>query len=283
MNEPAVQASVCAGADRARFRRAVAAHFAGRIDPRDESALRIHLVECAACRRLYRRALVLSEADPRALPARERLARGLGLRAAPAPADSLATRRWARLLLPALGAIVLVTVGVTGRARRRSVSEASNPPGSAASGLPAPRGPEAAAPALLAYRIPAHGAPMAIDKTIDRRDELAFAYANPGGWPYVMVFAVDEHDHVYWYHPAWRVGAPPPVAVPARGGIGPFELPSATRHAFDGRRLSVYAVFARQPLGVEEIERAARAADGPGGLQLPRDLQVVRRELEVSP
>ena len=262
MNEPAVQTSVCAGPDRARFRRAVAAHFAGRIDPRDESALRIHLIDCAACRRLYRRALVLSEADPRALPARERLARGLGLRGAAAPAGGIAARHWSWLLLPALGAIVLVAIGVTGPA-------------------PAPRGSGSAA--LLAYRIPAHGTPMAVDKTIDRSDELAFAYANPGAWPYLMVFAIDEHGHVYWYHPVWRVGAPPPVAVAARRGLGPFELPSATRHPFDGRRLTVYAVFAREPIGVEQIERAARTAGRPDGLQLPSGLQIVRRELEVSP
>ena len=167
MNEPAVQASVCAGAERARFRRAVAAHFAGRIDPRHESALRIHLVDCAACRQLYQRARVVSEADPRALPARERLARGLGLRGAAAPAGA---RRWSWLLLPALGAIALVTIGVTRPA-------------------PAPRG--AGSAALLAYRIPAHGTPVVIDKAIDRSDELAFAYANPGGWPYLMVFAID--------------------------------------------------------------------------------------------
>ena len=98
-----------------------------------------------------------------------------------------------------------------------------------------------------------------------------------------MVFAVDGHDHAYWYHPAWRVGAPAPIAVRARDRIGPFELPSASRHTFDGRRLFLYAVFARQPIGVENIERAARAAGAPDSLQLPNDVQIVRRALEVSP
>jgi hypothetical protein len=136
---------------------------------------------------------------------------------------------------------------------------------------------------LLIYRIPSSGAPIAVDRSMDRHDELAFAYSNPGGWPYALVFAVDEHAHVYWYHPAWRVGAPPPVAVSARSGPGPFELPSATRHVFDGRRLFVYAAFARRPVGVDEIERASRVTGRPDDLQLSGDLQVVRRSLEITP
>jgi hypothetical protein len=98
-----------------------------------------------------------------------------------------------------------------------------------------------------------------------------------------MVFAVDEHAHVYWYHPTWRVDAPPPAAVAARVGPGPFELPSATRHDFDGRRLIVHTVFARRAVGVEEIERAAKAARDPNGLTLPGDVLIVRRPLEVLP
>ena len=83
MSEIPLASAVCAGAVRARFRRAVAAHFAGRIDADGERRLRTHLPACPACRRFYGRALALSTADPQAPSARERLARGGGR--APAP------------------------------------------------------------------------------------------------------------------------------------------------------------------------------------------------------
>jgi len=258
--------AACAGEGRARFHRAVTSHFAGRISAADERALREHLPACGDCRRFYARAHVLASVDPQAPPARDRLARGLGFRAAGRSRSSRVVRlAWA---VPALALVALWLV----------------PRGEPA---PAPRGlVTAAASAVLAYRIEANGPPRRLTGdgwTISRRDEVAFAYSNPGGWPFLMIFAVDEHAHVYWYHPAWRLGTPPPAAVAARIGPGPFELPSATRHDFDGTRLIVHTVFARRPVGVAEIERAAQDARDPNGLSLPGDVLVVRRALEVLP
>jgi hypothetical protein len=139
---------------------------------------------------------------------------------------------------------------------------------------------------LLAYRIEADGLPRALAGeawAIRGRDELAFAYSNPGGWPYLMIFAVDEHARIYWYQPAWRPNTTPPAAVAARVGAGPFELPAATRHDFDGQHVILHALFARRPVGVAEIERAAQAARGPDRLTLPDDVLVVRRTIEVAP
>jgi len=266
--------TVCAGAERARFRRAVAAHFAGRIDAGAERRLRTHLPACPACRRFYRRALVLSGADPRAPSARQRLARGLGLRdwQLPGATDRPRRRAWTWVLAPALAGLALLAVKLVAPAEK------------IAPGTPAARGGDpTAAPALLAYRIAPGGAPRALEGAMGGRDELAFAYANPGALPYLLIFAVDEHAHVYWYQPAWRTDAPPPAAIAARAGLGPYEIPAATRHDLDGRRLVIYAVFARRPLGVAEIERAARAAGGADRLALPSDLQIVRRSIEVAP
>jgi hypothetical protein len=258
----------CAADERARYRRWVAAHFAGRISIADERALREHLPACGECRRFYARAHVLSSVDPRGPAAQERLARGLGLRS---PRRSpFARLAW---VVPALA---LASFWLAPRALSHLQPEAPTPRGLAA----------VTPPALLAYRIETDGAPHALGGDawiIQRGDELAFAYSNPSGWPYLMIFAVDEHAHVYWYHPAWRLDGPPPAAVTARVGPGPFELPSATRHELDGRRLMVHAVFARRTVGVEEIERAAQAARDPHRLTLPDDLLIVRRPLEVLP
>jgi hypothetical protein len=267
---------LCAGEDRVRFRRAVLAHFSGRIDVGEEHHLRTHLSGCPVCRRFYSRALALSGADPRAPRARDRLARGLGLRLPDAQrARSIAVaRRWG-WAAPVLAGVAVLAIRLAAPASR---APAPVPVPPAARGVAS-----ASAPALLAYRIPPHGVPTAVNEMIGGHDELAFAYSNPGAWPYLMIFAVDEHQHVYWYHPSWRVHDPPPAAIPARAGIGPFELPSATRHGFDGRRLVVYAVFGRQSLGVDEVERAARTARGPDLLSLPDGAQIVRRAIEVAP
>src|SRR5689334_6477256 len=61
--------------------RLVDAHFRGRISGREEREMRAQLVTCADCRAYYDRHLHLAAVDPAgALPAAERLARGLGLR-----------------------------------------------------------------------------------------------------------------------------------------------------------------------------------------------------------
>src|SRR3712207_2020306 len=64
--------------------RLVDAHFGrGGLPPRRERALREHLPGCTTCRARYERHLLLAEVD-RSIPgAQERLARGLGLPAAP--------------------------------------------------------------------------------------------------------------------------------------------------------------------------------------------------------
>src|SRR4051812_758680 len=89
--------------------RAIDAHFAGRLAPRAERAMRERLPVCVPCRTRYERHLRLAAIDPRALPAEERLARGLGFRRDSTPARAL--------VLPALalGALALVWA-LSGRA-----------------------------------------------------------------------------------------------------------------------------------------------------------------------
>ena len=97
-------------------------------------------------------------------------------------------------------------------------------------------------------------------------DELAFAYSNTAGQQFLLIFGVDEHRHVYWFHPAWRAGEPPPAAVRASAGPGPYELPEAVRHRTDGRQLTIYALLARQRIDVRDGRGAIRAAPGAGPL-----------------
>lgn len=125
---------------------------------------------------------------------------------------------------------------------------------------------------------------IAGDQTLSERNELAFAYSNPTGLPYLMIFGVDEHRHVYWFHPGWARGTPPPAAVRAAPGVGPHELADAVHHDFDGRSLAVYLVSSRQPLDAQFIEDAIRRAPdlnapqvfGPGAIWSRRSFVVTR-------
>lgn len=217
-------------------------HFAGKLHPDEERRLRGHLPECDACHRRYRRHLLWAKYDPRALSPQERLGRGLGLRL-------LARARWLspRTLAPAL-AIATVLLWFAARPNQ-----------------PAPefqaRGATASAPEFWAFRI-ARGETAPLGEALADEDELAFAYFVPAeadAAKYLLVFGVDEHRHVYWYHPAWIEADAAPSSVPV--SVGRHELPEAVAHDFDGRELTLYAVFAADPVSVRDVESAIKKGD----------------------
>jgi hypothetical protein len=250
--------------EHARSARAIDAHFGGRASRVETRLMRAHLPGCAVCKRRYERSLLLAKLDPCALSSEERLGAGLGFRRAARP---LARRG---LVTFAVAALALAVWWPNASWRARSVI-----PQPAARGAHAP-------PSLFVYRVGPDGAPALAGGLIHDGDELAFAYSNPRGLHYLLVYATDEHGHVYWFHPAWPVGATPPLAVEARPGAGPHELPEAVRHRFDGRRLEVTAVFSDDRLGVGAIERDGRALPFPPEALAPR-VEVTTRTLEVSP
>jgi hypothetical protein len=141
-------------------------------------------------------------------------------------------------------------------------------------------------PSFWTYRIDAAGVPKLVEpaSAVGARDELAFAYSNPTSKPYLMIFGVDEHRHVYWFHPAWPAGHAGPTAVRAAAGPGPHELPDAIRHAMDGRRLDVYAVFSEQTIDAAAVEHHLRASTDANFLSsLGRGIVTTRRTFEVLP
>lgn len=238
-----------------RHVRSVDRHFDGGLSPADEAEMRAHLPSCARCQARYERRLLLARLDPAAEPAEDRLARGLGFSAR--PRRSPGALRWSAFALAAATAIVLL-VGTR-------VEE------------PQPRG-GSVRPALLVYRVTGAGAAPSGER-IQAGDELAFAYSNPSGRRFLLIYGEDEHGHVYWFHPGWPTGGAPPSAVAARPGAGPHELPEAVRHRFEGRRLRVTAVFTDERLGVGAFERDGRALPEPAA----RGAEIVTRTLEVSP
>jgi hypothetical protein len=254
----------------AESRRAIDAHFGGRAVPELEVAMRAHALACAACRSYYDRHLILARLDPAARSPEDRIARGLGLGAA-ARGSTMGFFGWAALAVPVAAAILLVA---------RPARVAPGPDADASpstfvarsavrAGAPEPR--------LWIYRVGTDGSPQLAHAEVRAGDELAFAYANPAGKRFVWVFGVDEHRHVYWFHPAWSRGRPAPSAVVAAPGPGPHELPDAIRYELDGRRLVVRALFADRALQPSDIEARVRSGAGWDGVQ------IVARELQVLP
>lgn len=238
----------------ARHVRAVDAYFAGHASPDEEIALRAHLPTCARCQRRYDRHLLLSRLDPRAPSAEDRLAAGLGF----------ARRRRVAFALP-LGALAVAAIALFVAWPRLED--------------PQPRGARTS-PALLIYRVADGGRVGTVETRVGASDELAFAYANPTERRYLLIYGEDEHGHVYWFHPGWPAGAPAPRAVPIRRGAGPYELPEAVRHPFDGRSLRVTAIFSDEQLGVDAVERDGRALPSPATRP---GAEIVQRALEVTP
>lgn len=236
-------------------RQLVDLHFSGRIRPRQERALRAHLPDCARCHGRYERYLMLSQFDPSVDRAEDRLARGLGLLGVRRPSRASVYTTVAAAAAAA-AAVALFTL------RPRDPSFEFQPRGGAAT--PAER--------VTAYRVVTGQKPVRLSEVMSTRDELAFTCESPRDGERLLVFGVDEHRHVYWYHPAWTDPSANPTAVPIARGH--HELPEAIGHSLDGTRLTLHAVFVTEATTVRDVEAA---------LDRYSQQAAWRREVRVAP
>jgi hypothetical protein len=249
----------------------VDAYFAGRLSPSRQAGLRAHLDGCDACRTRFARHQRLADLDPRALPFRERVGRVLGLQ------PRAGAGRW--LGAPALvGAVALGVALLVGRSFL--------PGGFAARGPAEPRALILSTPGMevLAFRTDQPTATLQSGQ-LPAAAELAFAYRNRGGWPYLMVFARDEVGNVYWYQPSWTDGRDDPKAVALSAEPGLHELSHAVTHAFRGRRLTLCALASDRPLSVRQLEQQLPATSPAPVIDLlaATGREVACRPLEVLP
>jgi hypothetical protein len=247
------------------------AHFAGRLSPPDERRMRGHLGVCARCRRRYERHMLMAELDPGALDAHDRIGRGLGVLGRASP-----MRQAVVALLAAAAVVALVT------ALRPAPSPALGEFASRGVGRPA------AGPSLEVYHSQPEQSFAPATGPIRRGDELAFAYTNEAGFPFLAVYGIDEHGHVYWYHPAWTMPAEDPESIRIEGGPRLRELPEAISQSLDSQELRIVAVFSSRPLHVREMERLL----GSNGNARPTQeslaatlgpVQIVERTLRIEP
>lgn len=230
----------------------VDAHFAGTIAPEDERGLRAHLGDCARCAERYRRRLVLASLDPEAMTPVERLGLGLGIARAPESRERRPVRASATLLV-AFAAAAALALFVGARPAPRAEFAA--------------RGDVTPAPASRVEILHARpgSAPAPLVGAMRRDDELAFAVVNGARKAHLMIFAVDEHGHVFWYHPAWTSPGEDPasVALPASGDR--MELREAIAHELDGHSLEIHAMFLDAPTTVRAVEAALAKRGAPFG------------------
>jgi hypothetical protein len=217
------------------------AHFALHTTPESEHALRTHLADCAECTARYQRHLWLSELDPRAPSAQDRLASGLGLRVHKATQSG----SW-------FFAASAVAIAAAALLFFRSPPELTA------------RGPGLAVSQVLAYRVQPGRPAAPLGPSITRSDELAFAYVNGAGYRHLLIYGVDEHGHVYWYHPAWTNAAETPHAIAIVPGTELRELPEAVAHDLDGKHLTLHAVFTNRDVTVRDAEHGVALALGDG-------------------
>jgi hypothetical protein len=117
---------------------------------------------------------------------------------------------------------------------------------------------------LKAGRPPAEASRLRAGGRIGSGDELAFAYVNPGGHRYLMIYGLDRAGEIRWFHPAWTAPGSDPVAVPIRPSPVPVELQTAVSHRFAIGRLLVRALFLDRPLSVQQVETMLKAGDDGG-------------------
>lgn len=257
-----------------RLRRLIDRHFAGRLDPAAERALRATLPEHAAARAYYERHQLLARLDPRALTPEQRLARGLGLAPARPPARPLLL--WGAASAAAAAGLVALLVGhglpvATPDRDERAHTERA--------GAFSPRGAAATLPALEIFTVTAGTRSAPVSDSIAPGVELGFAYRNPRQWPYLLLFALDAERRVYWFYPAWTDPQANPAAVPIDKRPGLHELGEAIAHDFRGPTLALHALFSDRPLTVRAIEAALRreARAPEARLLLPRSEDHVTR------
>jgi hypothetical protein len=229
-------------ASHSQARRLVRQHFALETTPETEHELREHLADCAECSAFYQRHLLLASLDPDAPSAQDRLASGLGFAVPSKPQRSGWWVGAAGMVAAAAAALLLMRA-----------------PGMPPSELVA-RGAGTAVSQVLVYRVESGKSAAPVGSSIAKNDELAFAYVNGGGYRRLLIYGVDEHRHVYWYHPAWTSAADTPHAIAIEPGTTLRELPEAIAHDLDGHQLTIHAVFTNQDVSARDVERLVQKA-----------------------
>jgi hypothetical protein len=243
---------------RCAWQSSVDRHFQRRIRPAEESGLRAHLDHCPLCRHRYDRHLLLEQLLPRRREdAADRLATGLGLAAARAPAMGIrwpaGDWRWVLAgMVLGLGAVVLAVP-----ATQRSAT-------SAAPTI------EASEPLLEIFRQDRDGLAPVTGGTVAVEDRLVFGVRNQQ-WRFLTVAALDEAGALHVLSQTRTIARAP----------GLQRLPERRLAGVRSTRLRVVALLTDHPPTADALAHAVRDRRFPVvGVRLETTL-VVRSSGEV--
>ncbi len=241
----------------------VDAHFAGKSSVAAEVEMRRHLLDgCGACRLRYTRQALLMKMQPGARNAEDRIAMGLGLSRRP-------RARWWLGLFPLLAAAGVLLLA---RGDGESFQSRGGPAGTAQPPTE-----------LLIFRIRPDGSTERATDRLSAADELAFAYRNGEGRRHLFIFGVDEHQHVFWFSPAWTDPQKEPPAALAAGDKALHEIESAASHRYDGTRLAVHALFTDRPWRLRDLEAMVTGASTSGSPPAFPQAEHLVRHFTVTP
>lgn len=220
------------------------AHFALRTSPSDEHTMRTHMNDCLACSAYYERALVVSKLYPQAPTAKDRLRAAVGLQrphtkwrwAGAGSAAAVCAAAWLLWLAP--------------------MGRTQDP----ASGFAERGGSQTGALAVYEVMHNDQRQPLAPGARVSPSSELTASFEAPGGYAFVLLFAVDAQQQLHWYEPAWTDARHTPSAKRIRPQR-PYAMDDAVAHAFAPGPAKVMAVFLKKPTDVQAAEAAWRRGD----------------------
>lgn len=123
-----------------------------------------------------------------------------------------------------------------------------------------------------------------VDSNFIAEDYLAFSYINGADSTarFLMIFAVDKNNNVFWYYPTHddpkRV--PCSVAIESTGEV--VRLPDEIRHSFSAGPLRMWALFSPEPLCVDQIEALFQLRDNLKGAFLRMERLPISNTIQQS-
>jgi len=104
----------------------------------------------------------------------------------------------------------------------------------------------------------AAGGFIPVGDTIRADDTLAFTYQNRAsvGTRYLMVLAVDDGGHIFWYYPPRAEPDHEAPSLPIAGNGEPTELPEEITQELVPGPLRFFGLFSTKPLSVRDVEAA---------------------------
>lgn len=124
---------------------------------------------------------------------------------------------------------------------------------------------------IQVYRVSGASQAVRANDRFAMSDDLVISYTNRGASPfdYLSVFAVDGHGEVHWFYPAYEHPGADPVSIVIKKDVTERALPDRIHHEFAAERISIYALFARHPVRVSQVEAWVKRQGGRVSLESP--------------